>query len=147
MSETLAWPPTDQWTVLACTLWMEARGDGLPGMQAVANVVMNRVRNPRWWGDDIISVCLKPDQFSSWNPGSDQIAKVQEAMVNGDLDYKVALHLTQLAIMGILPDTTGNADSYYADYIGTPSYDKPSEFTVEIGSQKFYRTELPPLVG
>ena len=37
----------DPVTTLADTLWMEARGDGKDGMQAVANVICNRANNPR----------------------------------------------------------------------------------------------------
>ena len=43
---------------LARTLWAEARGEGVAGMEAVAAVIMNRVNadlgnddKPDWWGE------------------------------------------------------------------------------------------------
>lgn len=135
------WPPTDPDTVLACTAWMENRSGGTSGMQSVINAVQNRVKKARWWGDDIVSVCLKPYQFSSWNVGSTQIPLVKEAMTNGDTEYAIALNLSELAIKGILPDLTVGADSYYAVPIDAPSWAAPpSIFTVEIEGQRFYRT-------
>lgn len=142
------WPPTDPIIVLACTIWMEARSDGLAGMQAVANVVVNRAHFPRWWGHDIVSVCLMPEQFSSWNEGSTQIELVMDAMADGDPTYQTALNLADVAISGLLPDTTGHSDSYYepSDENPPPSWAIPEDFVKQIGSQEFYRTELPPLV-
>ena len=37
---------------LARTIWGEARGEGSAGMQAVANVVMNRAAIGGWWGNN-----------------------------------------------------------------------------------------------
>jgi hypothetical protein len=123
---------------------MEDRSGSKEGMQAVLNVVMNRARNPRWWGDSPASVCLKPMQFSSWNVGSTQIPLVKTAIVNNDAVYAVALNLAQLALQGILPDTTLHADSYFAASIEPPSWATPDKFTVEIMGQRFYRLELSP---
>ncbi len=59
--------------VLARTLWGEARSEGHVGMEAVASVVLNRVKVARdhggkyWWGANIVQVCQKPYQFSCWN--------------------------------------------------------------------------------
>ncbi len=59
--------------ILAKTLYGEARGEGLSGLEAVANTIINRVNTAKakggrfWWGNDIISVCQKPYQFSCWN--------------------------------------------------------------------------------
>jgi cell wall hydrolase len=143
-----SWPPSDPATILACTVWMEARGDGWEGMEAVANVVLNRARNPRWWGHDIASVCLMPEQFSSWNEGSTQIPLVISAMEEDSLSYKGAVLAVELVMSGKLVDHTQNADSYYAiSEKEEPTWATPETFTVQIGSQKFYRTELPPLVA
>ena len=43
----MAADPLTPLSVVARTIWGEARGDGVPGMHAVANVIANRVRNPR----------------------------------------------------------------------------------------------------
>lgn len=146
MTTLTPWPPADPVTTLACTAWMEARSDGQAGMQAVCSVVMNRTIHPRWWGHSIVSVCLAPEQFSSWNEGSTQIPLVKEAIENGDPAYLMALKIVELAAEGDLPDNTRGADSYYAITMPPPSWAKENEFTVQIGRQRFYRTELPPLV-
>ena len=148
MFDSPPWPPTDPRTILACTIWMEARGDGLEGMHAVASVVLNRARNPRWWGEDIASVCLAPEQFSSWNHGSTQIPLVIDAITKNDLTYQTAYNLAEIAISGLLPDITGHADSYFRPTHTTPpDWAIPEYFTAQIGTQKFYRTELSPLVA
>ena len=51
--------------ILARTIWAEARGDGWEGMQAVASVVLNRVKQNSWYGKSIVAVCLFPWQFSA----------------------------------------------------------------------------------
>lgn len=68
---------------LTRTLWGEARGEGTAGMEAVASVVLNRVKiaaenNGRWWwGANIIQVCQKPYQFSCWNRSNANFQKLQ----------------------------------------------------------------------
>ena len=137
----------DPVTILAETLWMEARGDGKDGMQAVANVICNRARRGGWWGNSIAGGCLKPWQFSSWNAGSTQLPLVKAAQINGDLDYAIALNLADLAVRGILPDMTHGSDSYYATSLKVPpDWATPDRFRAQIGSQRFYGVELPVVV-
>ena len=57
----------DDISVMAGTLWGEARNQGDEGMIAVGNVIMNRVKAKSWYGDHIKGVCLKAWQFSCWN--------------------------------------------------------------------------------
>jgi hypothetical protein len=99
--------------VLARTLWGEARGEGLPGMHAVANIICTRASNPRWWGTEIASVCTKPYQFSCWN-ASDPNRNKLLAVTRADPEFQIALNLAELAVKGLLPDTTRGSDSYYA---------------------------------
>ena len=55
----------DQW-ILALTLWRECRGESTRGKVAAAEVIVERVRDPRW-PDTICGVCLQPWQFSCFN--------------------------------------------------------------------------------
>jgi N-acetylmuramoyl-L-alanine amidase len=140
---TRIWPPTVPAEVLACTAWMEDASGGKEGMQAVMSVVLNRARSDIvWWGKDIRSVCLAPEQFSSWNPGSILVPKVMAAMDNGDEAYAIALNLAELAVQGILPDTTQNSDSYFAVSIAPPKWAARSKFVVQIAGQRYYRLYL-----
>ena len=91
--------------ILARTIVGEARGEGHTGMVAVANVVMNRVAKPSWWGRTVKDVCLKPYQFSCWNVGDPNRAII----LNLGPDYGIyndALAIAQKACAGSLPDIT-----------------------------------------
>ena len=57
------------------TIWGEARGEGEPGMTAVAHVLLNRLKDGRW-GTALGSVCLAPYQFSCWNIGDPNRARM-----------------------------------------------------------------------
>lgn len=104
--------------VLARTLWGEARGEGTAGMQAVANVVLNRVKIAQehgkyWWGNNIIQVCQKPYQFSCWNRSDPNFRKLQ-AVGMDDLYFATAKRLARRAAAGKLEDITYGATHYHA---------------------------------
>jgi N-acetylmuramoyl-L-alanine amidase len=52
--------------VVACTVYGEARGAGVEGMRAVADVIRNRVQAGHY--GDWREVCLRKWQFSCWTP-------------------------------------------------------------------------------
>ena len=58
-------PTFDDIEVLARTLWGEARNQGPYGMQAVGEVIANRVADQRW-PSTFAGVCQQPKQFSCW---------------------------------------------------------------------------------
>lgn len=104
--------------VLARTLWGEARGEGTAGMQAVACVILNRVRVAEarggyWWGNNIIQVCQKAYQFSCWNRSDPNFQKLQ-AVDAHDPYFSVALRIARQAIDGQLEDATDGATHYHA---------------------------------
>lgn len=128
--------------VLARTLWGEARGEGTQGMQAVANVVMNRVaiaeeRGSFWWGENIIQVCQKPYQFSCWNRSDPNFQKLQD-VDEKDLYFASALRLARRAIYCRLEDLTGGATHYHASFM-KPYWAKGETPSAIIGSHIFYR--------
>lgn len=98
--------------VLARTLWGEARGQGHIGMEAVASVVLNRVKVAQghggkyWWGGNIIQVCQKPYQFSCWNRSDPNFQKLQ-AIDDKNLYFASALRIARRAVAGVLPDRSG----------------------------------------
>lgn len=125
---------------LARTIWAEARGEGLRGMAAVASIVMNRSRNPRWWGRDVVSVCLSPWQFSSWNPDNSQRSKLI-AVTDRDPQFRQALKIADQAIGGKLPDETRNSDHFHTHRV-SPLWSRGRHPTVIIGNHRFFRLEL-----
>lgn len=128
--------------MLARTLWGEARGEGRRGLEAVANVIMNRARNPRWWGRDVVSVCKKPWQFSAWNP-DDKNRRPMLAVTRADAQFAVALEVARQAIAGTLEDRTKNSDHYHEQSI-RPVWSRGKRATAHIGRHKFFRLELSP---
>lgn len=125
--------------VLARTIWGEARGEGSAGMQAVANVVMNRVRRGGWWGGTVIDVCQKPFQFSCWNAGDPNRALCM-AVDDSDLQFSTALRLARRALCGVLPDITAGADHYHAAGI-YPYWSRGQRPVAVIGNHIFYQLE------
>lgn len=121
--------------VFARTIWGEARGEGLAGMQAVASVVMNRVASPRF-PSTAKAVCLQPAQFSCWNEDD---ANAPKALAVGASDpaYMTALDIAQRALNGALGDNTGGA-LFYAVKSMTPYWAKGAIVTAEIGNHRFY---------
>jgi len=128
--------------VLARTMWGEARGEGVTGLEAVANVVQNRVKFAQnqggkyWWGGNIIQVCQKPYQFSCWNR-SDPSYKKLIAVDDSNLYFATCLRIARRAVLGELDDHTGGATHYHADYVA-PYWAKGQTPTITIGRHIFY---------
>jgi len=123
--------------VLARTAWGEARSEGAAGMQAVLNVIMNRARIGGWWGDDPVEVATKPWQFSAWNKNDPNRGRLL-SVTTADPKFREALALAARAVAGTLPDITGGATHYYADYIAKPTWAAKMTKTATIGRHLFY---------
>lgn len=123
--------------VLARTLWGEARGEPVRGIEAVAAVVLNRAALGGWWGDNVLEVCRKPSQFSCWNPGDPNRVKL-EAVDVGNRMFRICVRIARRAIAGVVDDPTGGATHYHVR--GTmPAWAKGKDPSAEIGSHLFYR--------
>jgi spore germination cell wall hydrolase CwlJ-like protein len=133
---------TDPIDVLARTIWGEARGEPSGGMEAVACVILNRARHPRWWGGSIVEVCLKPWQFSCWNAGDPNRPKLL-SVTGADPAFTAALAIADRAVRGELPDCTNNADSYVDLRVARPAWAEQNKPVAVIGNQTFFRLELP----
>lgn len=129
--------------VLARTLWGEARGEGARGMEAVACVILNRVRVAEdkgryWWGNNIIQVCQKPYQFSCWNRADPNFKQVQ-GVDEKDIHFASALRIARRAALECLMDITNGATHYHADSIEKPYWAKGQDPRAVIGRHVFYR--------
>lgn len=106
--------------VLARTLWGEARGEGKVGMEAVARVIINRLREHYRGCSSASAVCLDPAQFSCWNDGDANRAQMLRLDRNSsDADFRDALEiaaaaLTQDSLDAKVPDPTLGAKHYVA---------------------------------
>lgn len=127
--------------VLARTMWGEARSEGSWGMQAVGNVVMNRLKKSMAgkgynWGKSISEICLFPWQFSAWNKDDPNRARML-AVTEADPKFAEAKRIARLVVTGQLPDITGGADHYHTTAV-RPSWKDASKKTTQIGTHVFY---------
>ena len=95
--------------IAALTIWRENRGGGIPGMQSVLNVIMNRAKKR---GTDVYTEAVRKWQFSSMTAPGDANLILYPA--GSDPQWQQALALTKQADAGTLEDITGGATSYYA---------------------------------
>ncbi len=128
--------------VLARTLWGEGRGEGTTGMEAIASVVLNRVaiaqeKGRYWWGNDIITVCQKPYQFSCWNRSDPNYRQLQ-AVTDKDIHFATALRIARRAVSGTLADVTNGATHYHTKAV-KPFWAKGKTPTTMIGNHIFFR--------
>jgi spore germination cell wall hydrolase CwlJ-like protein len=93
---------------MADNLHHEAKVDGMRGMEAVASVVMNRVRDSRY-PDTVCDVVYQPSQFS-WT------LKKRLKQLKITHDWKT-LAVATMALDGSLIDKTGGATHYHAVYV------------------------------
>ncbi len=133
--------------ILGLTMKGEADEDGDIGMIAVGCVARNRWKHPRWWGHDVLSVCLRHSdsgiyQFDAWMPGTADRARI---LAIGENDPAL-LHVEALAaaiIAGTQADITHGADSYANLAVAHPSWARDThKLTARIGRHSFFRLEI-----
>ncbi len=127
--------------ILARTIYGEARGEPVRGKEAVACVVLNRVRRARlrggyWWGGDVESVCRKPWQFSCWNEYDPNRAKLL-AVDRTNRTFQTCLRVARRALAGTLQDPTKGATHYHTLNI-EPPWARGRAACVIIGRHRFY---------
>lgn len=123
---------------VARTLFGEARNEELMGLVAVAWVIRNRVDAGGWWGDRITEVCRKPMQFSCWNVGDPNRAKVDSAALR-DPSFRRCCAIAVLVLHGEYEDPTHGATHYCNPAVVSPWWVKSMETTVEIGRHQFLK--------
>ncbi len=127
--------------ILARTIYGEARGELVRGREAVAAVIMNRVRLARqrqgyWWGASVEAVCTKPWQFSCWNAGDPNRDKLL-AVGPENRAFQSCLRVARRAVEGRLIDPTGGATHYHARRV-SPPWARGRAPSAEIGQHRFY---------
>ena len=127
--------------IFAKTLFGEARGEKLPGIEAVANVIINRAKHAQkigkyWWGNTIEEICLKPFQFSCWNK-DDPNQKILGQDLTGNKIYQVCERVAKRAIAGFLPDNTHGATHYHT-LSCNPAWARCAVPCAQIGHHLFY---------
>ncbi|GGX92034.1 cell wall hydrolase [Litchfieldella qijiaojingensis] len=124
-------------TCLARTIYWEARGEEVADMEAVANVVMNRLGN-EIFPDTVCGVVMQGSeegtcQFSWWCDGRPDIAEEEES-------YVIAKEIARKALNGQLTDRTDGA-LYFHHRDVTPDWAAEYLKTAEAGEFLFYKPD------
>ena len=127
---------------LALNIYFEARNQSLEGQRAVASVVFNRVRDPRYPDNicDVVyqakrtgsgKVILNSCAFSWYCDGLSDIPRDRDA-------FRWAQHVALMAVYGNYPDVTGGATHYHTLAVN-PKWRIQKVHTCTIGDHIFYR--------
>lgn len=111
---------------MVATLYHEARGEGVMGIEAVASVIMNRAKQSR---KSVCSIVYERKQFS-W------VYVTKDKRIKGNI--MDILSITHKALSGVLVDVTHGATFYHATYV-KPSWAKHKVMTVQINKHIFYK--------
>jgi spore germination cell wall hydrolase CwlJ-like protein len=128
-------PLDDAITCLARSIYWEAKGKDSVDMEAVANVVMNRLGH-KGFPDTVCGVVKqgsesKSCQFSWWCDGRSD--SVQE-----EVPYAMAKEIARKALNKQLPDRTSGA-LYFHDRTVKPDWARQYIKTADIGLFRFYK--------
>lgn len=145
---------TDDLQVLTATIYGEARGEILPGKQAVAAVILNRVNYAKthhypMFGDGTFkAACLQPYQFSCWLHSDPNYPKLLSLNLNvNDPIIEDCLDTAEAAMNGVLTDPTSGCYFYKTTVLAWPKgWGIPRDPIVTIGHQAFYKLDSPPPV-
>jgi spore germination cell wall hydrolase CwlJ-like protein len=125
-------------TCLANAVYFEARGESLRGQAAVAQVVLNRVRNPAYPD----SICGVVYQNSNWRNACQFsfACDGRKDVVTEPDRFKIAREIAMAVTAGkiFLPEV-GSSTHYYANYV-RPGWARTMHKMVQIGLHIFYRT-------
>lgn len=139
---------------VTCTLFGEAAGESLTGQAAVAAVIRNRVRHPRWWGKDWKGVCHGKWQFSCWwetSPNTDRVYALAEALMRrqaatGPQSVVGQLEWVAAGVMDdVLLDPTRGADHYLTTALlrsKPPTWAKGQVPVAVVDDHTFFRLEI-----
>ncbi|MFC3162364.1 cell wall hydrolase [Ciceribacter thiooxidans] len=123
---------------LASGIYFEARGESVKGQAAVAQVILNRVRNPAY-PDTICGVVYQNEDWRNRCQFSFACDNIRDR-VNSKYHWKVAREVAMAVTAGKiwLPEV-GSATHYHALYV-RPAWAKTMKKVGRIGLHVFYRT-------
>ena len=137
----------DEHHILAATIWGEARGQGDIGMEAVADVIMNRVKLARAgeFGIGVTGVALHHEQFSCWNNNDPNDSCLSDKHLDG-LDpatpdgraWQSAKLIADRVLSGACADITHGATYYHTKAVH-PYWDANVTLVATIGEHEFYK--------
>ena len=114
---------------LVLNSYMESRGQGVKGMQAVTWVVLNRTKHPAYPSTPC-AVIYSPKQFS-WVSNKTPQIKEKDA-------YMQAERVVEGVLSGKLKDNTNSSTHFHSARI-KPKWSSRLSYTTTIGSHCFYK--------
>ena len=126
--------------LLAQTVLGEAEGECWLGKLAVASVIMNRVRDPRW-GDTVQDVALQKWQFSCFNAGSPRIAPMMRPRKHVRPEvWEDCVKAAAAAFFGLCEDVSEGADHYLVtSWQDRTAWARDRTPVAEIGDHSFFK--------
>ena len=125
-------------TCLANAVYFEARSESLRGQAAVAQVVLNRVRNPAYPA----TICGVVYQNQHWRNACQFsfACDGKKDRIESPRHYKIAKDVAMAVTAGkiFLPEV-GSSTHYYASYV-SPGWARAMKKMTKIGLHIFYRT-------
>lgn len=121
-------------TMLALTMWREARGEKRDGMRAVGHVIRNRVNAGQGDWDHVIT---KKWQFSSLTATGDSQLVVWPD--SPDEVFETAMNLAEDIFSNMDSDITAGATHYFNPHVVLPDWAKSMTKVATIGNHDFYR--------
>ena len=116
--------------LLAEAIVYEARGEPDIGKAAVAHVILNRKKDPRW-GNSVTAVVHQPHQFSYLKDKHKQTPPTRD-------DWTTARKIAHRVIIGAASNPVGSATHYHATYV-RPTWAKKLQPVAKIGNHIFYK--------
>lgn len=141
-------------TAVVCTLFGEAANEPIEGQVAVASVIRNRVRNPRWWGVGWKGVCHQHLQFSCWwerNQNTDRVYALAKALhdrqaATGPQSIVGQLEWVAVGVMDdVLIDVTRGSDHYLTTRLlktAPPQWARGKAPASQVAAHTFFRLEI-----
>ncbi|MDD5485964.1 MAG: cell wall hydrolase [Dehalococcoidales bacterium] len=125
--------------IVACTVFLEARGEPHAGRLMVAEVIRNRANTQK----SCAEVCLKPRQFSCWNRKRPEkvIADVLWTISNNELEKTAWRDCVELSkeIMSKDYQSTTPATHYYNPKLARPKWAKKMRVIATVGNHLFLK--------
>lgn len=123
---------------LATAIYFEARGEDARGQAAVAQVVLNRVRNPTY-PNSICGVVYQNDNWRNACQFSFACDGIKDS-ITSPYHYKLAQDIAMAVTAGkIFIPEVGSSTHYHATYVH-PRWSRTMEKMKKIGLHIFYRT-------
>ena len=107
--------------LLARLIYGEARGESAEIKRAIADSVINRTDQGKWWGNTLEEVIRKPYQYSCFNQNDQNGEKIMNPVGPA---WEECLDIAQQTLSSSNTDSSNGATHYFDTSIATPSWAK-----------------------